>query len=609
MNESVLWRLKCADEAGASSPSYDDSGWEQIQLGDKFASTGFAWLRARFVIPKSVLGERVKGKPIALRLNCGDGEVYIDGQFYGRYDNDHPAMILLSETAEPGKEYMVAIRLYMSNHANLEGTYTLEECSWVIHDPRRVRDAFRLTVDCSRTEGRLWQPFSGLSQGAGMQDYDPGTAAVFREIGIKWFRMDNILTQAVKRGEDGKLIYDWTDVDRRTDFIKSIGAEPIYCLSYMPKVLDATDCPHRHSRPNDWDAWEELCYQAVKHCVDRGTPVKYWEVWNETNTGWITVLPGEDLLTVYLQMYDRCARAVKRADPNALIGGPCNAAGPWDDGDKIGLPGVRGEAFLRGLIQHCSQTNTPLDFISWHEYFHPWWIMVREVERTREILAEYPETQKNVKELMVTEWSFAWWHDLPHDNEIGAAYCAAGAIRAWSAMKVDKPCYFFAKDGSPPFHGNWGMLTANNTPKAVGNVCRMFNMMAPNALEIQGFEKDPSGNSDPQDTDLCGLASIDSETGRMTILLVNFPNRHGIPRKIALELRHLPESLRSGTLRRWLVDKQHSNVFHDLTKGRLEVVDESPLGNRSSIHYQFALDQNGVTLIEFLPANTKELEN
>jgi len=593
-----VWRLKRADDRSASAPDCRDEDWETIEVGQEFRSKGFAWLRAKVSIPKTVSGNSVAGKPLGLRWYCAGGEVYVDGKLHCRYDNDHRAMILLSERAKPGTSRQIAVRVYMASNPEEEAEAKIEECELVLLDPQRARETLELTVDCSQIVGTLPRPFAGLSQGAGMHDYEQETAAAFKDIGIKWVRMDNILTNALKKEDKGEFIYDWSDLDQRTDFILSIGAQPIYCFSYMPQVLDATPCPHRHSRPNDWDAWEQLCYQAVKHCVDRGTPIKYWEVWNETNAGWITVLPGEDLFVTYLEMYDRCARAVKRADPNAWIGGPCNAAGPWDDGDKIGLPGVRGETFLRGLIEHCSKTGVPLDFITWHEYFHPWWIMAKEVDRTREILAEYPDVLKQVKELMVTEWNFAWWQDPPQDHELGAAYCAAGAVRAWSEKKVDKPCFFFAKDGSPPFHGNWGMLAGNNTPKPVGNVSKMFNMMAPMQLRIDGFEKDISGNSDAVDTDLCGLASADPATGRVTVLLVNFPNRYGIPRKLKVEFKNLSSKLKEGFCCRWLVDKEHSNVFNDLGRGQLETVEEASIGKRKTYQTKFTLECNGVTLIE-----------
>ena len=597
----IVWHIKQGDEVRAWDPNVDTANWGELKFGEQFSGQGVAWLRAELCVPEFIGGEPVTGKPVGLRWFCGCGEIYLNGKLYCRYDNDHRAMILVSRRASPGEKHTAAVKIFMSTDPNKEETLSIEECEWQLVDPRRASETLELRIDCSKSTEELWQPFSGLSQGAGMTDYEPGTAATFRDIGIKWVRMDNILTHVLKKDDDGNLWYDWSDLDRRTDFIRSFGAEPIYSFSYMPEVLDATPCPHRHSRPNDWDAWEELCYQTVKHCVERATPVKYWEVWNEANAGWITVLPGEDLFETYIQMYDRCARAVQRADPDAWIGGPSNAAGPWDDGDKIGLPGVRGETFMRGLIEHCAETGTPLDFISWHEYFHPWWIMRKEVERTREILSEYPSVERQVKELMVTEWNFAWWHDLAQDHELGAAYCSTGAIRAWSAMKVDKPCFFFAKDGSPPFRGNWGMITKDNIPKPVGNACKLFNMLCSHKLEIGGLDADVCGKENDVDTDICGLASLDPHTGRVAVLIVNFPSSRGIPRRLRLVFENLPEALRNGTYRRWLVDKEHCNRFHDESQGKLKSLEERQVKADRKWSLELTLEWNAVSLIELFP--------
>src|SRR5437762_1613921 len=79
----------------------------------------------------------------------------------------------------------------------------------------RAREAVELRVDSSRMLGKVPVGIVGLSQGGGMADYDAATAQKLREGGFKWFRMDNVLTNAVKRGVDGKLVYDWTDLDRR----------------------------------------------------------------------------------------------------------------------------------------------------------------------------------------------------------------------------------------------------------------------------------------------------------------------------------------------------------------------------------------------------------
>jgi len=414
--------------------------------------------------------------------------------------------------------------------------------------------------------------------------------------------MDNLLTNAVKRNDgaepgryqglitkhDPNLHYDWTDLDRRLDFMKKIGCELIFCISYMPEPYDAVPDPERHSYPRDWEEFGELVYQAAKHAIDRGTPVKYWEVWNEINTGWMRDPEGWDHLKTYLTLYDTCWKAVRRADPNAWIGGPAVASGPWNQDDKRG-PGVNGEKFMRGLMEHCEKTGAPLDFITWHEYFQPHWIMKKEAEQVREYLNDYPKVKAQVKEFAITEWSYAWWHDRAHDNEVGAAWAAASMLRGWMAAGVHKPCWFYARDGCSPQCGDWGLLSNRNKPKPVANVMRMFNVvMAPEKVECKG-----------EDDQIASVASIDPETRRLTVLVLNFGEWHGCPRKVRLTVSGLPKSRRgSPKCRRYVVDATHSNLWNDESRCELESVPIAVKVYRGRVSLEFDMPNNSVSVVE-----------
>jgi beta-xylosidase len=67
--------------------------------------------------------------------------------------------------------------------------------------------------------------------------------------------------------------------------------------------------------------WAELIYQLTKHCISRYglTEIEgwYWEVWNEPNINY-----WKGSMEEYFKMYDFASRALKKACPNAKIGGP-----------------------------------------------------------------------------------------------------------------------------------------------------------------------------------------------------------------------------------------------------------------------------------------------
>lgn len=588
--KDLKWKFTTSDEPGFARVNHNDSGWDTVGLGHKWKSAKFAWFRGWVVVPDVIEGRPTKGEVVGLKWNaCDGGEVFLNGSLYTRYDNDHPALIVLTEEARPGDSFHVAARVFMGPDDS-EKDGSLNETNLCIVDPKLIRQPFLVSVDPGERLGEMPMSFAGFSQGAGLPDYDDDTAALFRDLGIKWFRMDNLLTNAVKKNEDGTLRYDWTDLDRRLDFMKKVGCELIFCISYMPEPLDAVPNPDRHSYPRDWDEFGELVHAAARHCIDRGAPVKYWEVWNEINTGWMVDPPGWDHLKTYTTLYDTCWKAVRRADPKAWIGGPAIASGPWDENDPRG-PGVNGERFMRGIVEHCENTGAPLDFVTWHEYFQTHGTMKKQAEQIREYLNDYPKVKAQVKEFAITEWNYAWWHDRAHDNEVGAAWAAASMLRGWMAAGVEKPCFFLAKDFSAPLRGEWGMFARDNKPKPVANVCRMFNMMAPLRVRCVG-----------EDEQIASAASVDPATGRTTVLILNFAERYGPPRTVGVRMENLPQALDNGVCRQYLVDATHSNLWHDESSRELQMVRETPIVSSTAFELTVQLANNAVTLLELTAA-------
>ncbi len=565
-------------------------GWSALKPGEAFKARGEgAWLKASVILPATIDGVSVVGQPVGMRINSdAGGEIYVDGALQMRYDNDHAGLALLTRSAKPGATVRVAVRVFR-NLGDENADQRIGEARLVLLDLARVNVHSKVAVDCSKTSGDFKRAFAGMSQGWGMSDYNDDTAARFRDIRIEWFRMDNIFTDAVKRDQSGKVVYDWTGLDRRLDFMKKIGCTFIACVSYMPEALEAFPNQDRHARPASYDEWEELCYQAARHCIETGRRVPYWEVWNESNSGWLAVKDGEDRLTEYLKLYDATWRGVRRADPKALIGGPCNASGPWNQSPERNYA-THGEEFMRGLLEHCEKTGAPLDFISWHEYFHPPDIIREEAEVTRRYMKDYPKAARGVREFMITEWNYAWWPDWPQDHELGACWAANSILRAMIPAGVAKPCFFFAKDGDDSFRGGWGMLMGPNRPKAVYNAAKLFSMMAPKQLK--------TSFSDPE---VAIVAATDPRTGRTTVLVLNYAERYGVERKLALAFTNLDRRLKNGTLKRWVVDKEHSNAFHNKDRAELECVSTAPLGGSGHRVEQISVPTNSLTLLEIVP--------
>jgi len=568
--------------------------WSVVAPGAKFKMREGekGWLRAWISIPARIEDKEAKGNPVALYISTSEGgEIYVDGDLQSRYDNDHPGAGLLTRKAIPGERHLVEIKVFGPVEGEKEVSFDQAELKVLTQE--KVGKPCYIYVNPRKIKGDLPRPLAGLSQGGGMPDYNPETAEALLPLHPRFFRMDNVLTSVV-REENGKLIYDWSDFDKRVDFIYTIGAEPILCLSYMPIPFDAIPDPDRHSAPKSYKLWEDLCYRAAKRCIERGKRVRYWEVWNEANAGWLKPAPGESPLEAYLKLYEASVRGIKRADPQALIGGPCNASGPWDYSPERPYC-VNGETFMEGLIRFCAQRDLPLDFITWHEYFHPPKVYIEEMEKTKALLNKYPSVKRRVKGFFITEFNYAWWHDFPQDNEIGASWVANNVIKSAIPAGIDVLCFFYVKDGDNRFRGSWGLLMGDNLPKPSYFVYQLFAMMEKKRLEIKGG-----------DEDICAIASSDDKGKRITIMIVYFPERYGIPRRVNLIISPLPKKFWGGESKLYLVDAQHNNIFHDTSVRKLECTYRGEIPKQNSWEIHTLLLPNSVALLELTAPQTSK---
>jgi hypothetical protein len=602
------WRIASVHDQRQARPPKNAATGTAIKPGDRWPTDQkFRWLIGDLEIPETIGKEKSSGKIVGMQINCGDGgEVWTGDQLQTRFDNDHPALVILSEQAEAGAPVRVAVQVY----GKVQGGDKFDQANWVIIDAKRGQDRLLLEVDPGKVGGKVGKGLIGLSQGGGMSDYEDATAQKLKEGGFKWFRMDNVFTGVLKKTKDGQLTNDWRDFDKRVDFINKMGADPIIAVSYMPQVLDAVPNNDRQSAPRDYGAWEELCFQAARRSLDRGKRVPFWEVWNEVNAGWLKAGPEDtgsesfqklytealgkvqtnqaiiQRFEAYCKLYRASARGILRADPLAKIGGPALASGPMETSERGHAR--HGKGFARGLMLWCQQEKLPLDFVSWHEYFQSADVIAREAETFRKYLEDFPSLKKTVQSFMITEWNEAWWPDRPQDHELGAAWCANSVTRAFIPAAVDRPCFFYVKQGDMNFRGDYSLLMANNVPKASYNMAKIFNGLSGNWVALTGI-----------DGDISGLACWDRARVRLAIVLVNFRDRYALRRHVSLNLKTLPEELGAGHWQEWTVDATHSNVWNDQGKPELTRTRSGEItGERFTTDATLA--PNSVTLFELL---------
>lgn len=600
------WQVNRPQDQRQTKPPSVLSEPRLIKPGDAWPNDDkFRWLRADLEIPSEINSKPVAGQCVGLRFNCGDGgEVWHDGRLQVRYDNDHPALVLLTTNAAPGAKIRVDVQVY----GKVQGGDRFGEANLVVVDRKRACDPLPVIVRADADVGSVPDGLIGLSQGGGLPDYDEATAAKLRAGGFKWFRMDNIFTQVLRKGTNGQPEYHWGDFDRRIDFIARMGADAIMAVSYMPQLLDAVPNNERQSAPKDYEAWEDLCFRAAQRCIERGKRVAFWEVWNEINTGWLKPGPNDTgsepfkklysealgreatdhevvrRFEAYCKLYRATARGVRRADAAAKVGGPALASGPFENKERGHC--FHGRGFARGLMLWCRQEKLPLDFVSWHEYFQPADVFAKEAEEFRAALAGFPELERTARSLIITEWNQAWWADRPQDHEVGAAWAADCVMRAFIPHRIDRPCFFYVKQGDMNFRGDYALLLKDNTPKAAYNVCKIFNQLSGRWLKVEGG-----------DGDISGVAAWDAGKSRLAVVLVNFAGRYNLARPVALSVANLPAALNQSAWREWRVDATHSNAWNDSRQAELAQIDSGRVA-ASSFEVARVLPPNSVTLIE-----------
>ena len=325
--------------------------------------------------------------------------------------------------------------------------------------------------------------------------------------GLKWGS-----TNAYNEDASGKPIYDWTITDRIFDTYLKAGAKPFVEIGFMPKALSSKPEPYQPTwipgarndqysigwtyPPKDYEKWGELVYQWVRHAVEKYSRAEvaswYWEVWNEPDISYWHGTPEE-----YDKLYDYAAKAVKRALPEARVGGPAST-GPAND---------RAAAFLRQFLQHCNDTGVPLDFITYHAKGRPQVAdghvrmgiakNMEDVEKGYRIVASFPKFQKLPIVLSESDpegcaacSARVYPQNAYRNGPLYAAYEAAmmkNILDLAGRARVDIEgmlTWAFEFEGQPWFDG-LRTLATNGVDKPVLNVFRMAGMMSGDRVTVE----------------------------------------------------------------------------------------------------------------------------
>lgn len=481
------------------------------------------------------------------------------------------------------------------------------------------RESFAVSVrvDASDSQGELRDVWRFFGADEPNYAYMKNGRKLLGELGALkpkqvYFRAHSLLcsgdgTPALKWGstgvysedEQGNPVYDWTILDRIFDAYLENGVRPYAQIGFMPKDLSTNPEPYQHSwhpgaryeeiytgwayPPKDYDKWEELVYQWVKHCVERYGREEveqwYWQTWNEANIGYWQGTPEE-----FHKLHDYAAHGVRRALPTARMGGP-DVAG---DGGR----------FQRAFLRHClegenyatGETGNKLDFVSFHAKGSPEYVgergtdqrhvrmgisnQLRTVDRGFELIADFRELRDTpivIGESDPEGCAACQGPQLGYRNgTMYSSYTAAIFPRKLDLAErhgvnfLGALTWAFEFEGHPYFAG-FRSLSTGGIDKPVLNTFRMFSKMSGDRVTAESDSEVPLRRivrrGVRREPDVAAMASRDGD--KLCVLVWHYHDDDvpGPVANVALNMAGLPADSGVAQLEHYRIDEEHSNAY------------------------------------------------
>jgi xylan 1,4-beta-xylosidase len=413
--------------------------------------------------------------------------------------------------------------------------------------------------------------------------------------GLKWGS-----TNAYVEDAHRNAVYDWTIVDRIFDTYLEAHAKPFVEIGFMPQALSSKPEPYRPTwipgaanrdysigwayPPNDYSKWSELVYQWAKHSGEKYGEAQaeswYWEVWNEPN-----IFYWQGTREEYFKLYDYAAAAVKRALPNARVGGPAST-GPANE---------QAAEFLKAFLTHCaSGTNyanggkgAPLDFVSYHAKGSPQVIdghvrmgiarNLQDVDGGLKILSSYPKFRNLPVILSESDpegcaacSARIYPQNAYRNGPLYAAYAAAAMkgildLTAKNSAHIEGMLTWAFQFEQQPYFDGLRTLATNGVDKPILNFFRMAGFLRGDRVEATSSGAIPLnamlGKGVREDPDVDLLAARDDRG--LSVLVWNYHDDDvaGPSAAISLSVEGLPPTAQRVLMWHYRIDANHSNAY------------------------------------------------
>ncbi len=235
--------------------------------------------------------------------------------------------------------------------------------------------------------------------------------------------------------ENDPASYDFACTDESILVTLDAGTETFFRLG---QTIEHQVKKHHVFPPKDFAKWARVCEHIIRHYNEGWADgfhlgIQYWEIWNEPdlfeqpsdmNTTWTGTWEQ------FFDLYEITAKHLKKCFPKARIGGPALA-------HRV--------EFAERFIRYCHDTDTPLDFFSWHIYCTNADIMMKRARQYRAFLDEngYTETESILNEYnYVADWGEKYTDSLMVIHGMKGAAFIASCIASAQRSSIDMLMYY-----------------------------------------------------------------------------------------------------------------------------------------------------------------------
>lgn len=392
-------------------------------------------------------------------------------------------------------------------------------------------------------------------------------------------RIYSMFEESVTLDENGEMQFDFTNNDKRMDYLVSKGFDLYLVYAFIPPWLAAEQDPSLikprykdiifyRSEPSDYTKWGEICRVYTQHLVDRygEEVVAKWRVHCYNEPDWYhffydSAKDSHTRAAAYCKLYDYFADGVLAVSDKIQIGGPALGGSPQNF------------EFLEDFLIHIKETGKRLDFISYHAYgTSP--ELIEDGRKPTDVRGPLYDTMilKRILRfygvdhlpLISDEWGAITEGYLDktrvpemvfRENEEYAAYFARLITRY---DEMDAPydqimlCLSGQHDLKGDFMGNRNFFSKSFYPKPIYNAFVLGNKLGDEKMFFyQEFE----------DEFIDIMPSRHTTDGHMSILLCYGDDGFALPRptkEFVFEMSGIDKTYR---VEKYVIDKTHANAY------------------------------------------------